>query len=1048
MIFRFVNHIAALIAFTCVIGVTSAIAAELPAQTALTSGWMLQDASKVTGAGGAISTVQYHARSWMRATVPGTVLTSLVNDGIYPEPLYGENNRTIPESLNTTAYWYRTTFTIPKSYAGKHVWLNFNGINYIANVWVNGNNVGTIKGAFSRGMFDITKSARPGVASAVAVEVLPQPHPGTPNEKHIGHGARNGGATALDGPTFLCSIGWDWIPAIRDRDTGIWDSVCLTATGPVTLSNTDVTSELAMPKMRSANLTIQTTLTNHTSTKESGRLVGHFGETKFTQEVALLPNQSRDFVMTPDQIPALHLVNPKLWWPNGYGPQNLYTLHLAFVPKISAVSDSCDTVFGIRQITYSVPGSPNLTVSVNGVPILCKGGDWGMDEALKRISAKRIDAEVRMHKLANTTIIRNWVGQSTSEYLYNACDKYGILLWDEFFQPNPGDGPNPIDDTLYLANVREKILRYRSHPSIAIWCARNEGNPPPVIDAGIKTLMHKLDPNRLYQPSSTSGRGVNSGGPYFWRAPRFYYNFGAAFKTEIGSVSIPTLESIQSMMPKKDWSQINEDWAEHDLTAGASGGDWYPQTLAKRYGPISSLADFARKGQMANYEAFRAMYEGRNAKLFNPVTGVITWMSNPAQPSFVWQLYSWDLEPNASLFGVEKACQPVHIQMNQNNWHVMVINNTPSDLNNYSARMTVYNMNGTVGSSKTTTLNAGRSAATDIGVLTFPINLSPVHFIKLQLINSQGAVVSDNFYWRSTDEDNFAALNTMPMVSLSATASTKSVNGLLTMTVHLKNNSHSPALMAHLQLAHGRNNQRVLPAFYSDNYVSLLPQESKEITIDAAVGDLKGELPVVLVDGWNVTVGQSKLVQPDVNAIVRQSGTQSTVQPTTQPVTSLTSVRINAGGGASGFFTFGTQNSHTNGFLADEFFTGGNTSSVDTPIDVSAANSAPAFVYQSERWGACTYTLPVVKNKRYTVRLHFSENTYATAGKRLFNVDINGTRVLSEFDIFAAAGAKFKAVVKDFNGVTADQKGEITVSFLRGSADEPKISAIEVLPAQ
>ena len=120
--------------------------------------------------------------------------------------------------------------------------------------------------------------------------------------------------------------------------------------------------------------------------------------------------------------------------------------------------------FGIRTITYSVPGSDNLTLSVNGVPVFCKGGDWGMDEALKRIGPKRLDAQVRMHQLANYTMIRNWVGQSTSEGFYDLCDKYGILVWDEFFQPNPSDGPNPDDADLYLANVREKMLRFRSHP--------------------------------------------------------------------------------------------------------------------------------------------------------------------------------------------------------------------------------------------------------------------------------------------------------------------------------------------------------------------------------------------------------------------------------------------------------------------------------------------------------------------------------------------------------------------------------------------------------
>ena len=327
--------------------------------------------------------------------------------------------------------------------------------------------------------------------------------------------------------------------------------------------------------------------------------------------------------------------------------------------------DIKEVTFGIRKITYSVPETDNLTISVNGVKVFCKGGNWGMDEAMKRIPRERLEAQIRMHQIANCTMIRNWVGQSTSSDFYDLCDKYGILLWDEFFQPNPGDGPNPADVPLYLSNVRDKILRFRNHPSIAIWCARNEGFPPKEIEESLKVLMKELEPVRHYQSSSTEGRGVNSGGPYYWRKPNEYYVFNEAFKTEIGSSSIPTLESVHGMMPEKDWEIINDDWAAHEMAKGYLRGDIYPEELNSRYGKALNLADFVRKGQMMNYEASRAMYEGRNAKLFNPCSGVLTWMSNPAQPSFFFQFYHHDLEPNSALFATKKACEPIHIQLNE-----------------------------------------------------------------------------------------------------------------------------------------------------------------------------------------------------------------------------------------------------------------------------------------------------------------------------------------------------------------------------------------------
>src|SRR5882724_3580557 len=609
---------------------------------AIASGWQLQDSTKVAQAGMEISSASFQPAGWYSATVPGTVLTTLVNNKVYPEPLYGENNRPdkISESLCRTSYWYRTVFNVPKIYAGKKIWLNFDGINYAAEVWVNGKSIGAIKGAFTRGIFDISSVVTPGKESALAVLISPQPHPGVPHEHTLANGmGGNGGITAIDGPTFLCSMGWDWIPAIRDRNSGIWQKVFLTATGPVVIKDPLVTSDLPLPHLDTADVAVQTTVKNVTDKPQKGILKGSFGDVSFRQSVEIEANSSKIISFNASNTPALHLSKPKLWWPNGFGSQNLYTLHLSFETG-DTVSDSRDVSFGIRKIAYLVSDSENLTISVNGVRVFCKGGDWGMDEAMKRIPRERLEAEIRMHQIANYTIIRNWVGQSTSEDFYELCDKYGILLWDEFFQPNPGDGPNPTDMDTYIANVREKILRYRNHPSIAVWCARNEGFPPKNIDDELRRLMAELEPVRLYQPSSTSGHGVNSGGPYgSGHPPRSYYDFGEAFKTEIGSASIPTLESIHGMMPEKDWESINDDWAEHDLAKGASGGEGIRKTIENRYGDIKNLADFVRKAQLLNYETFRAIYEGREARMFHPATCVIIWMSNPAQPSFVWQIY-------------------------------------------------------------------------------------------------------------------------------------------------------------------------------------------------------------------------------------------------------------------------------------------------------------------------------------------------------------------------------------------------------------------------
>jgi hypothetical protein len=844
-------------------GVPVALAASssLPLQVTISDGWQLQDAAKVPEAGGMIAAAKYKSRGWYGATVPGTVLTSLVKNGVYPEPLYGENNRPdkIPDSLSRTPYWYRTVFKVPKSYAGRHVWLNFDGINFSAQVWINGRQVGAMKGAFGRGIFDISPDVKPGKTAVLAVLVSPQPHPGDPHEHTIRDGVgKNGGITAIDGPTFLSTIGWDWIPAIRDRDTGIWQKVFISASGPVVIKDPLVTTDLPLPKIDSADVAVQAKVENVSDVPQKGVLKGTFGDVSFQQSVEVAPHSSQTVSFDPKTTAALHVVNPRLWWPNGYGPQNMQQLHLSFEVDGKA-SDRRDVSFGIRKFSYSVPDSENLTISVNGVRVFIRGGNWGLDEAMKRNPRERLEAQIRMHQIANLNMIRNWVGQSTSEDFYELCDQYGLLVWDEFFQPNPSDGPDPDDFDTYMANVREKILRFRNHPSIVLWCARNEGYPPKEIDAALRTLMAELEPTRLYQANSADGRGVNSHGPYHWRTPREFYVFDEAFKTEIGSVSVPTLESIHGMMPEKDWETINDDWAEHDFAKGASGGDSYPAMIAERYGKVANLADFVRKSQLANYEAFRAMYEGRNAKLFHPTTGIITWMSNPAQPSFVWQLYHHDLEPNSALFAVKRAAELVHIQLNEGNGDVEVINNLAAPLERAHVHLSIYNLDGTVAYQHDFDVSAAASAATSLGAVEWPAGLSAVHFVKLELRDAGGQVVSENFYWRALPEhqDDLKALGEMATVTLDSKVVRRDVGDKSFFDVTVHNPGTQVVLMTHLQLRRKGSGERVLPVYYSDNYLSLVPNEIRTITIEAATVDLKGEAAVVLVDGWNVGVRAS-----------------------------------------------------------------------------------------------------------------------------------------------------------------------------------------------
>ena len=905
---------------------TSAFApAGPPAALVLGDGWLLQDAAAVTASGDIVSSLDFQApvyapapyqrpptaaanppanpgrngearprtssewtqapgpptSGWFRAVVPGTVLTTLVANHVYPEPLYGENNRptVIPESLSRTSYWYRTTTVVPRAFSGRRVWLNFDGVNYVAEVWVNGARVGDVRGAFARGRFDITTRVSPGRAAAIAVLVHPPTVPADPLEQTQQWGlGLNGGVMSHDGPTFVSTQGWDWIPGIRDRDMGLWQRVTLSATGGAAIRDPYVTTAVAADRA-SADVSVQTTIENVTEVPVTGELRGTLGGIALMSGSVTIPARStQTIVMSPQTVPALHMIRPRLWWPNGFGEPYRYPLHLAFVES-GQVSDAMDLAVGIRSVAYQAGEGDTLTLVVNGVPVFARGGNWGMDEALKRIPRDRLDAQMRLQRDAHFTIVRNWVGQSTSEDFYDLADRYGLMVWDEFFQPAAGldsgrrrgeDGEKDVTDVaLYLANAREKVLRFRNHPSIVLWCGRNEGEPSPhALADGLKAMMAELDPGRLYQSNSDAGRGVRSGGPYAWQSPAAYFGEGRGgraplvpFKTEIGSVSIPTLESVLSMMPASDAqsfpAHVNDDWAEHDFAVGGgnNGAAAYLTSLAARYGDISSLPRFVRAAQMADYEALRALFEGRVAQLFHPATAVITWMSNPAQPSTTWQLYSYDLEPFASYFGARKGAESLHIQLNASDGHVVVVNHLPAARSDLSYRVRVVGLDGRSIADRTTPVGSlAASAATDLGVIDVPAGAPSIQFVRLDLIDARRTILSDNFYWRHVQaEDDFTALDGMPAAAIDVAVTRADRPGLVHLDLTLSNPGPVVALMAHLQLRRQGSGTRVLPVWYSDNYVSLLPGERRTVSIEAAARDLGGESPLVAIDGWNVT---------------------------------------------------------------------------------------------------------------------------------------------------------------------------------------------------
>ncbi|MBE0657767.1 MAG: discoidin domain-containing protein, partial [Bryobacteraceae bacterium] len=632
--------------------------------------WRLERAPQVTAGPVEISTAGFQDSSWLVATVPATTLVSYVNAGALPDPNFGNNQLAISDAFFQSEFWYRTEFETPPSAAGRQLLLDFDGINWKASVYLNGTQVGRVEGGFMRARFNVGKLLKASGRNALAVLVDPTATPGSTKEKTFENPDKNGGALGADNPTYHASIGWDWIPTIRGRNTGIWNDVWLTRTGPVTIENPHVTTDLPLPDTSRADVSIEVTLVNHTNSPMESTVFVGFGQLSFMKRVKVEAGAKAVQKYDPTNTPELRIQNPKLWWPAGYGEPNLYDVRLS-VQAGGFISDSKAFKAGIRQFAYSDEGGA-LRMWINGRRLVPKGGNWGFPESMLKYRGREYDAAVRYHREMNFNMIRNWVGQTGDDEFYEACDRHGIVVWQDFWLANPWDGPEPDDNRMFMANAEDMILRIRNHASVGLYCGRNEGYPLKTLDDDIRASLKKLHPG-IHYISSSADDTVSGHGPYRALDVKSYFEQRATpkFHSEMGMPNIVTMDSLREFMDEKDrWPQ-GAVWGLHDFClTGAQGGESFRSRIDKSYGGAKSVDEWISLAQFVNYEGYRAMYEAQSKNRM----GLLIWMSHPAWPSFVWQTYDYYLEPTASYFASKKAAEPLHIQWNPLSDAVEVVN--------------------------------------------------------------------------------------------------------------------------------------------------------------------------------------------------------------------------------------------------------------------------------------------------------------------------------------------------------------------------------------
>ena len=651
------------------------------------------------------------------------------------------------------------------------------------------------------------------------------------------------------------------MPPVPGLDMGIYKDVYLSSTQDVTLNDPWVRTEKLSPG--SADISVQTDLQNLSSADVQGTLEGEInpGKIAFSQPVTVKSGTTQTVTLTSATVAALHIANPRLWWPNGYGDPNLYTIKVTFKTS-SVISDQKTITFGIRKYTYDTEDK-TLHFYINGVRVYPKGGSWGMAEYLLRCTAKDYDTKIRFHREMNFNIIRNWMGMTPDEAFYAACDKYGMMVWDEFWLNSMGGKPQDL--SVFHDNAIEKVKQFRNHACILLWCGDNEGTPAEPLNGWLRDAVQTYDGgDRYYQPRSNAGN-LSGSGPWGNLDLKNYFTGvglerfkGIPYgnRSEIGMATFPNLDSFKKFIPEESLWPGNEMWNKHFFGrfAGHANPSGYFADVNHRYGRAKGIEDFCRNAQLLNIETMKAIFEGFLDHSDKDSAGVIIWMSMSAYPSMVWQTFDYYYDLNGAYWGAKSACEPVHIYWNENDDRIRVVNTTGKPVDGLTAEAWIYNLDGSQKyERKSGLIESKPDAVADCFTLTYPEDLTPVHFIRLRLTNRSGALISENFYWRGTQDLNFKALNSLKKVELGLTSQTSQEQGesVVTATVTNPANSQTVAFAIRPLLIKPSTGGQILPVIISDGYFSLLPGESRQITFRYDPALAGGETPQVRLECYN-----------------------------------------------------------------------------------------------------------------------------------------------------------------------------------------------------
>ncbi|MDR1593474.1 MAG: beta-glycosidase [Prevotellaceae bacterium] len=833
-------------------------------KTLLNSGWYARRANEIKIDGNVLTSVPFNAAGWIKARVPGTVLTTLLENDYFPAPEFSMNNNLIPDIYETGnefyTFWFMRPFEVEQRQDGRQFWLNFRGINYKADIFLNGKrlNNNTHEGMFLRKSFNITPYLKAGETNLLAVIVYPPDYPGNAN------GGQGGDAQIARNVTMQFTPGWDWIQPVRDRNTGIWDEVSITTTGNVRVQHPYVVTKVPGVRtpsgtQKDALVKISTEVENISTSPQTGTLICETNGVKLTQSFTLSPREKRQVAFKD-----LVVKQPRLWWPNGVGKPELYDMRIYFEID-GKLSDSHSLRYGIREISSELSQpSGGRKFYVNGQPVYMPGGNYIASDWLLRLSPERYRTEIRYHAEMNLRMIRVWGGALLERpEFYEACDEYGMLVFQDLWGSGDCNGAwedpfkldsrsrrweYPDNHDLFIESVEDQVKMIRNHPSLCLWCGANEWPLAKDIDEKLKTdVFPRLDPERLFASYSTDSVfvGQRGDGPYSIQEPEWFFTYRSfPFNPEAGSIGSPEVESMREIMTEEELSRLPRGrrvdgvWQYHrDLGYG---------NHLERYGEVKTIEDYCKYAQAVNYDQYRSFMEGWTSHLWEWYTGILIWKTQNPWTSLRGQMYDWFLDVNASFYGVKKGCETLHPQYNIVTKKVELVNISLTN-HNVTVKAQLYKSDGSIVFTKEEPAATEANTILRLFEIPKPDDIDGVYFLKLTLLEN-GSFVTDNIYWLTTKPNDYSGLTRLPKATPAITTSLQQTGVNYTGTVNIRSEKNI-SFFNRIKVFDKKSGKRILPVHYSDNYVTLMPGDSKEIKLDFTSSLPKEQIEIV-VESW------------------------------------------------------------------------------------------------------------------------------------------------------------------------------------------------------